>query len=69
MDVQCSQAAHRSTSLLLVLFYSHWPRLTLFYSYLFEYYTVYHPLGKAQFSSVVDQDVRPNFIDGLVMYM
>ena len=44
-----SQAANRRTTLLLVMSYQAWPQFTLIYSYLFDYCTVYVPLGRTIF--------------------
>ena len=51
------QAAHRRQTLVIAMFYSIWPRLTLFYVYSFNYYEVFLPFMRYHFPSHKELEV------------
>ncbi|XP_064406519.1 bifunctional apoptosis regulator-like isoform X2 [Halichondria panicea] len=69
LDFYQFKAAHRKTTLLVALFYGSYPRLTLIYSYLFEYYNIYLPLGQVQFSSADELSRLQNIVLTVLLWL
>ena len=51
------QAAHRRQTLVIALFYSLWPRLTLFYMYTFNYYDIFLPFLRYHFPAHTERQM------------
>lgn len=52
-----TQAAYRRETLVIALFYSLWPRLTLIYTYLFHYYDIFLPFMHYHYPSHREREV------------